>query len=599
MLKIPTFILGGLLILTGLGSYLLQDLGVSIKLSGPLAENAKLTLSDGEESHELDLGYPSSKAAGEQAYWLIDRLNTIHSMEAAQLNFVADQGSDRGKEQSFWYASSKGETIAALIQDASNYQNANEPDFQSIPIKWEQVDEKSSTVKFVYKNEAGNSGPVTLKVSNWTNIDMENPPKDNTLEFGKSLTALIPGAIGLVLILLVLGAEAKPGARKHIMHVTVLFGLLGFVMVAKKIGSAVSEMNWLRDEPNGIIQASSLKPTAMLISAGLLLIFVILCIVSFVKARKEMAAQAKIDKAKAQKEKKAEEDEVEDEGDDPPSKDSKEKNGKKEDDKEKKGLKDPEKRDKAETKKSKSSEDSDSPSKAKDFTDSKSKGSSERKSSDSSKEKSSSESEEQKKNDSKKEDSVSHGYKPVDSPEGKLKKDNESSPDPAGKQKEDAKDSPNHSGDAPGTDSPSTSGKDRDQSPEKKADEDSTPETDQDSKEEENSSDDKPVDSSEGESSPSGKTSSTTSTEGKLKKDNENSPDPADKPKADTKDSPNHSADAPGTDSPSTSGKDRDQSPEKKTDEDSTPETDQDSKEEENSSEDKPKDENRSDFDRT
>ena len=75
MLKIPTFILGGLLILTGLGSYLLQDLGVSIKLSGPLAENAKLTLSDGEESHELDLGYPSSKAAGEQAYWLIERVN--------------------------------------------------------------------------------------------------------------------------------------------------------------------------------------------------------------------------------------------------------------------------------------------------------------------------------------------------------------------------------------------------------------------------------------------------------------------------------------------------------------------------------------------
>ena len=111
MLKIPTFILGGLLILTGLGSYLLQDLGVSIKLSGPLAENAKLTLSDGKESHELDLGYPSSKAAGEQAYWLIDRLNTIHSMEAAQLNFVADQGSDRGKEQSFWYASSKGERL--------------------------------------------------------------------------------------------------------------------------------------------------------------------------------------------------------------------------------------------------------------------------------------------------------------------------------------------------------------------------------------------------------------------------------------------------------------------------------------------------------
>lgn len=489
MLKIPTFILGGLLILTGLGSYLLQDLGVSIKLSGPLAENAKLTLSDGEESHELDLGYPSSTAAGEQAYWLIERLNTIHSIEASQSNFIADQSSEGGEKKSFWYASSRKETMAALIQDATNYKNANDSTFESIPVNWEEVDVNSSTVKFVYKNEAGNSGPVTLKVSNWTNINMESPPKDNTLEFGKSLTALIPGAIGLLLILMVLSAEAKPGARKHIMHVAVLFGLLGFVMVARQVGSAVAEMNWLRDEPNGIIQASSLKPTAMLISAGLLLIFVILCIVSFVKARKEMAAQAKIDKPKAQKEKKVENED--DEGDDPPSKDSKEKNGKKEDNKEKKGLKDPDKRDKAETKKSKPSEDSDSPSKAKDFTDSKSKGSSEPESSNSSKEKSSSESEEQKKRDSKKEDSVSHGYKPVDSPEGKLKKDNENSPDPAEKPKEEAKDSPTHSADSPGTGSPLNSGKDRDQTPEKKVDEDSTPETDQDSKEEENSSEDK------------------------------------------------------------------------------------------------------------
>ena len=482
MLKIPTFILGGLLILTGLGSYLLQDLGVSIKLSGPLAENAKLTLSDGEESHELDLGFPSSTAAGEQAYWLIERLNTIHSIEASQSNFIADQSSEGGEKKSFWYASSRKETMAALIQDASNYKNANDSTFESIPVNWEEVDVNSSTVKFVYKNEAGNSGPVTLKVSNWKNINMENPPKDNTLEFGKSLTALIPGAIGLVLILMVLGAEAKPGARKHIMHVAVLFGLLGFVMVARQVGSAVAEMNWLKDEPNGIIQASSLKPTAMLISAGLLLIFVILCIVSFVKARKEMAAQAKIDKLKAQKEKKVEDEDEEDAGDDPPSKDSKEKNGKKEDEREKKGLKDPEKRDKAETKKSKSSEGLDSPSKAKDSTDSKSKGSSESESS---------ESAEQKKNDLKKEDSVSHGYKPVDSPEGKLKKDNENSPDPADKPKEDAKDSPTHSADSPGTGLPSTSGKGRDQTPEKKADEDSAPETDQDSKEEENSSEDK------------------------------------------------------------------------------------------------------------
>lgn len=509
MLKIPTFILGGLLILTGLGSYLLQDLGLSIKLSGPLAENAKLTLSDGDESHELDLGYPSSKAAGEQAYWLIERLNTIYSIEASQSNFNADQSSEGGEKKSFWYASSRKETMAALMVDAANYKNANEPDFKSTPIKWEEVDVNSSTVKFVYKNEAGNSGPVTLKVSDWTNIKMEIPPEDNTLQFGKSLTALIPGAIGLVLILLVLAAESKPSLRKHIMHVAVVFGLLGFVMVAKQVGSAVSEMNWLRDEPNGIIQASILKPTAMLISAGLLLIFVILCIVSFVKARKEMAIQAKIEKVKAKEEKKVE-DEFQDEDDEPTSKDSKEKKEPKEDRKEEAGKKDIHKKDEAEPKKSKPSEDSETPSKTKDFSDSKSKGSPDSESPDSTKGKSSSESDEEEKSDPKREDSVSKEDNPVESTKGKASpsgKDepptpseqkpngNEgSSPDPADKPKGNAKDSPNHSKDATGTDSPSTSGKDRDQAPENEPEDYSVDESDQESEGEENSSDDKPKD---------------------------------------------------------------------------------------------------------
>ena len=62
MLKIPTFIIGGLLIITGLVGYLFQDLGLSIKIKGPLADNAEFTLSDGKQEHILDLGnYPSKK----------------------------------------------------------------------------------------------------------------------------------------------------------------------------------------------------------------------------------------------------------------------------------------------------------------------------------------------------------------------------------------------------------------------------------------------------------------------------------------------------------------------------------------------------------
>ena len=65
------------------------------------------------------------------------------------------------------------------------------------------------------------------------------------------------------------------------------------MLAFRMLPSAMSEMNWLKGEPYGIIQASSLKSTVMLASAGLLLVFVILCVVSFINARKEMAAQAK------------------------------------------------------------------------------------------------------------------------------------------------------------------------------------------------------------------------------------------------------------------------------------------------------------------
>ena len=57
------------------------------------------------------------------------------------------------------------------------------------------------------------------------------------------------------------------------MHVAVLIGLIGFIMLAfRMLPSAMSEMNWLKGETYGIIQASSLKSTVMLASAGLLLV---------------------------------------------------------------------------------------------------------------------------------------------------------------------------------------------------------------------------------------------------------------------------------------------------------------------------------------
>ena len=289
MLKIPTFIIGGLLIITGLVGYLFQDLGLSIKIKGPLADNAEFTLSDGKQEHILDLGNYPSKKPEEFAFWIIHWLNVNHAKDQSQANYAVSQGSTAYEEESFWHASSKGGTQKALVDNAKT---------NELKIL-DSIDENSSVVRFVYKNFTDNNSTVTLTSSNWQNIESKTELKaGDSLEFSKSWTAFIPGILGIILILLAQGAEMAPNARKHIMHVAVLVGLVGFIAVAKLLPQAISEMNWLKGEPNGIIQASSLKSTTMLASAGLLLVFVILCIVSFITARKEMAAQKKAEAEK-------------------------------------------------------------------------------------------------------------------------------------------------------------------------------------------------------------------------------------------------------------------------------------------------------------
>jgi len=294
MLKIPTFILGGLLILTGLAGYLFQDPGLSLKLTGPLADDAEFALSDGNETIVLDLGYPSSKSAGEHAFWVVHLLNQNHAKDRSQGNYaIEQQGTNDYVTKSFWHASSKGDTQSALVLHAETGEL----------VDLAETDANSSKIRLVYKNFTGTTAPVTLSSTNWNNVEskVELKPGDS-LEFSKSWTAFIPGIIGIILIILAQGAEMKPNARKHIMHVAVLIGLIGFVMLAfRMLPRALSEMNWLKGETYGIIHASSLKSTVMLASAGLLLVFVILCVVSFITARKEMAAQKKAEVEKKKK----------------------------------------------------------------------------------------------------------------------------------------------------------------------------------------------------------------------------------------------------------------------------------------------------------
>ena len=294
MLKIPSFILGGILILTGLISYLVQDPSLSIKLTGPWSSDAEFVLSDGTQEVMLDF-MPCDDSAGENVWWIVHKLNERHAKEINEKNYARKAGRMEGEMESFWYASSSGETLAGLLQESENYSNAGTENYE--PIEWPEIDVEKAKLRFIYNNLGGADGPVTLSSTNWENV-LNAPENGESLEFGKSWTAFIPGIIGLILILLAIAADKAPNAKKHIMHVAVLIALLGFLSIAKMVFGAFAEMSWWRGEPYLIYQASSLKPTSMLLSAGLLLIYVILCVVSFITARKEMAAQAARDAAK-------------------------------------------------------------------------------------------------------------------------------------------------------------------------------------------------------------------------------------------------------------------------------------------------------------
>jgi len=92
-----------------------------------------------------------------------------------------------------------------------------------------------------------------------------------------SYTSLIPAAFGIILMLLGHLAVAKDNLRKHLMHVAVMIGLLGFI--ASLVGL------FRKGIPAGI-SAGVVSQIAM---ALVCLVFVILCVRSFIEARKSRA----------------------------------------------------------------------------------------------------------------------------------------------------------------------------------------------------------------------------------------------------------------------------------------------------------------------
>ncbi len=90
-------------------------------------------------------------------------------------------------------------------------------------------------------------------------------------------TALIPAYLGSVLILCGLVAFAKPTLRKHAMHFAAMIGLLGFIGGFMPLSR--TDFNFSK--------ASAVSGALL---SGLSLLFVILCVRSFIAARKARQA---------------------------------------------------------------------------------------------------------------------------------------------------------------------------------------------------------------------------------------------------------------------------------------------------------------------
>ena len=93
----------------------------------------------------------------------------------------------------------------------------------------------------------------------------------------RSVTALIPAFFGIPIVLAGLVA-AKPAARKHAMHVAMLFALLGAVAPWMRLAKSFSEGFELNE-----------KTGVQLTMSTLCLVLLVLGIRSFIAARREAA----------------------------------------------------------------------------------------------------------------------------------------------------------------------------------------------------------------------------------------------------------------------------------------------------------------------
>ncbi len=79
-----------------------------------------------------------------------------------------------------------------------------------------------------------------------------------------SVTALIPAAFGIVIVLLGYGARAKPSMSKHLMHAALVFALIGFIVPLIRIFSKMSTFS---------LSAATISMIAMSLTCLSLMVF--------------------------------------------------------------------------------------------------------------------------------------------------------------------------------------------------------------------------------------------------------------------------------------------------------------------------------------
>ena len=93
-----------------------------------------------------------------------------------------------------------------------------------------------------------------------------------------SLTALIPAVFGLLLVILGFLAKSKENLRKHLMHAAVVIGLLGFLATASSILKIPDVLSGTAERPSAVVSQFAM--------ALICLVFVIMCVNSFIAARR-------------------------------------------------------------------------------------------------------------------------------------------------------------------------------------------------------------------------------------------------------------------------------------------------------------------------